>query len=211
MNSWNGFDFLIFLIFAANTVLGMSRGATKEIISMMCLSVALIFSIKFTIPLAAFFNQSPLINNVVDNSFIQNFMLAIGAGPMTADLLMQTFYSISLLICFVGIFSICEAALTRTGVVEMYSFPYVAIDRKLGGALGCTRGYVISLLVISILTLHLFKANDAMFSNSFFVHLFQNQTIEFDSIISGQQPEQYREILKGKELYKTSDVMKNLQ
>src|SRR3990167_1645354 len=100
MDTWNGLDFFIFLIFASSTILGMVRGATREIISMMCLSVALIFSIKFTIPLAVFFNRSPLINNVVDNPFMQNFMQAIDAGPLTPELLAQIFYSISLLICF---------------------------------------------------------------------------------------------------------------
>src|SRR5205085_4360245 len=128
MNNWNGFDFLIFLILVLNTILGMARGATKEIISMMCLSMALIITIKFTVPLAGFFNSSPLISGVVSNNVVQNFMLAIGAGPLTEDLLDQIFYGLSLLVCFVGTFSICEGALNYTGFVQVFSFPYATLN-----------------------------------------------------------------------------------
>lgn len=211
MNSWNGLDFLIFLIFALNTILGMVRGSAKEIISMMCLCVALIFMIKFTVPLANFFNSSPLIVDVVDNKIIQNFMLAIGAGPMTASLLKEIFYSISILICFVGIFSICEAALTKTGFVQYMSFPYATIDRKLAAALGCTRGYVITLILLVILALHLLRGTDSsIISGSYFAKLFQGATIKLDQIITGQNPDQYRDVLQGKDLYNATDVMKAL-
>lgn len=212
MNNWNGLDFFVFLIFAANTILGMARGATKEIISMMCLSVALIFTIKFTVPLANFFNSSPLLKDVVSNDFINNFMIAIGAGSLTENLLREIFYSISILICFVGIFSICEGALSVTGVVEMYPFPYAALNRKIGAGLGATRGYVISLIFLCIISLHIFKGNaDSLFTNSFFLHLFQGPIVQLDSIITGQQPEQYKEIFKGKELYNEKNVLQSIQ
>jgi len=213
MNNWNGLDFFIFLIFVANTILGMARGATKEIVSMMCLSVALIFTIKFTIPLAAFFNSSPLINDVVDSTFTQNFMAAINAGPLTANLLTELFYSISLLICFVGAFSTCEAALFFTGFVEVFSFPYATLNRKVGAALGCTRGYIITLVFLSILTLHIFKNDNNLlsnnfFTNSFFVNLFQSTTKKLDDLISQQQPEKYNELYKNKNLYNEKDIYK---
>ena len=163
MNSWNGFDFLIFLIFAANTILGMSRGALKEIISMMCLSVGLIFAIKFTIPLADLFNQSPLIVDVVNNIFIQNFMHAINAGGVHLRFTLPDILFLSLLICFVGAFSICEGALAVAGVEGVFSFPYAVLNRKVGAALGCTRGYVISIIFIYIITLHIFKNDDRFY------------------------------------------------
>ena len=210
MNNWNGFDFFIFLIFALNTILGMSRGALKEIISMMCLSVALIFTIKFTIPLTNFFNSSPLIVDVVSSPIIQNFMQAIGAGPLTANLLFQIFYAISLLICFVGVFSICEGALSMAGVEAVFSFPYAAINRKLGATLGCTRGYVISIIFISICTLHVFAANNQWFAGSFFVNLLGGSAQQLDQIISGQKPEDYTKIYQGKDIYKSTDVIKNM-
>jgi uncharacterized membrane protein required for colicin V production len=216
MNSWNGLDFFIFLIFALNTVLGMSRGATKEIISMICLSVALIVTIKFTVPLATFFNSSPLISGVVSNNFVQNFMLQINAGPLTANLLKQLFYCISMLICFVGAFSICEAGLSVSGVTSMFSFPYETFDRKVGGSLGCVRGYVITLFLIVILALHIYKTTNAMMGNNFlsgsyFVRLFMGSAIKLDNIISEQQPEQYKEIYKGSHLFNANDVYKNTE
>jgi uncharacterized membrane protein required for colicin V production len=211
MNNWNGLDFLFFLIFAGNTLLGMSRGATKELMSMMCLCVALIFTIKFTVPLANFCNNSPLITNVVDSSFVQTFMVQIGAGPLTAGLLKEIFYSLSMLICFVGIFSICEGALTASGISEHYSFTTAAASRKIGAGLGFTRGYVINLIFICIFTLHIFKGNhDSIFSNSFFINLFQGSAIKLDSIISGQQPEEYKKIFEDKKLYNETDVIKNM-
>lgn len=208
MNNWNGLDFIIFLIFASNTILGMARGATKEIVSILSLSVALIFTIKFTVPLATFFNGSPLIVDVIDNVFTQRFMTAIGAGPLTANTLMEVFYCISMLICFVGIFSFCEGALAVTGVVEMYPFPYAAINRKLGGTLGFTRGYVISLIFLAIVQLHLCRgACYGVFQGSYFANLFQGATVQLDSIISGQQPEQYKAIFENKDLYREGDLL----
>lgn len=211
MNNWNGVDFFIFLIFAANTLLGMSRGATKEIISSICLSVGLIFMIKFTVPLATFFNQSPIMVDVVNSYPIQAFMSAIGAGPLTSDLLIQIFYSLSILVCFVGPFSVCEAALTKAGMVEMYPFPYATLNRKIGAGLGATRGYVITLIFLVIFTLHIFRnAGDTMFSNSFFVNLFKSNIVKLDSIITGQKPESYKDIFEGKDLYKAANVLENM-
>jgi hypothetical protein len=211
MNSWNGLDFFIFLIFALNTIIGMSRGASKEIISTLCLSVALIFTIKFTVPLASLFNSSPLMSSVVNNDIMQNFMTSIGAGPITDDLLRNIFYSISLLICFVGAFSICEGALSMTGVVEMYPFPYAALNRKIGGGLGFTRGYVINMIFLVILCLHLSKESGAFTANSFFVGLFRGSIVNFDAIITGQKPEAYRDMLIDKNLYNEGQMLNTLQ
>ena len=212
MNTWSGFDFLIFLIFSLNTILGMVRGAMREIMSMICLSVSLIFTIKFTIPVADFCNRSPLIIDVVDNQIMQNFMQAIGAGPLTVTLLNQIFYSISLLICFMLPYSLCEGALSYRGMMEMYTFPFMLWNRKVGGALGCVRGYVISLIVMSILTLHIFTGDytTSFFSNSFFLNLFHDSTVRFDQLIGEQKPESYREIYQGKDLYKAHEVLENM-
>lgn len=199
MNAWNGLDFIIFLIFAANTLLGMARGTSREIISMMCLCMSLIITIRFTVPLAQFFNSSPMMVDVVSTPLIQRFMSAIGAGPLTEDLLKQIFYSISMLICFVGTFSICEAGLGRTNLVEVMSFPYATLNRKIGAGLGCTRGYVISLILLAILTQHIFRPGnnigDGMTSNSFFASLFRSQTKQLDDLITQQNPDYYNVIL----------------
>jgi len=216
MNSWNSLDFIIFLIFVTNTLLGMVRGASREIISTMCLSVALIFVIKFTVPVANFFNSSPAINDVVDNQTMQNFMIAIGAGPITASLLKEIFYSISMLICFVGSFSICEAMLSYTGFVETFSFPYATLNRKVGAALGFGRGYIFNLLFIAILALHLLKNNDVIGNNnivngSFFVNLLGPSARKLDSLITGQKPESYREILQEKPAYNVEDLYKTIK
>ncbi len=211
MDSWNGFDFFVFLIFAVNTLLGMSRAAAKEIISMMCLSVALIVTIKFTIPLTIFFNKSPLIIKVIENKNIQNFMFSLGLNPLGENALQQIFYSISLLVCFVGTFSICESALAMSGILEVYSFPYAWLNRKLGAMLGGVRGYVITLILISITVLHVFKDSDnPVFKNSFFINLFRSAAIRLDGIILGQRPEQYQDIYKDKNLYDPFKAMKEI-
>lgn len=208
MSGWNGLDFLIFLILALNTFVGMNRGGSREAISLMCLSVALIFTIKFTVPLAVFFNKSPLIEDVVNNNFMQNFMLAIDAGPITQELLFQVGYSLSLLVCFVGAFSICEAGLSVTGFLESYGFAYAMVNRKIGAALGLTRGYIISLVFLSIFALHLNPGNDSKWiSGSYFAGLFSSQTQLLDKLISSQNVDEYHQLyqqqnIKPEELYK---------
>ncbi len=196
MNNWNGLDFFIFLILALNTIQGMSRGTAKEIISMMCLSIALIFAIKFTIPLTNFFNSSPLVHTVIKTPMVQRFMQAIGAGTLTLELLYETMYSISLLICFVGIFTILEAALTTTSIVQTLPLHQILINRKVSSAIGLTRGYIIGLIFLSILTLHIADTQQKFIRESFFVKLFHNQTARLDRIIRNQKPEDYKNLYK---------------
>lgn len=211
MDSWNGLDFFIFLIFAVNTILGMARAAAKEIISTMCLCVALVCTIKFTIPLTVFFNKSPLMIDVITSRFVQNFIASLGLNPLRVSTLQEMFYAISLLICFVGTFSVCEGALSMSGILEVYSFPYAWLNRKLGAVLGGIRGYVITLILISITTLHLFKDSDnSAFKNSYFVNLFANSAVTFDRIISKQKPEQYQKIFKDKNLYNPLKTLQDL-
>ncbi|MHB1949017.1 MAG: CvpA family protein [Gammaproteobacteria bacterium] len=204
MSNWSGLDFFIFLIFFLNLVLGASRGATKEIVSMMCLSVALIFTIKFTIPLTKFLNTSPLIQNVLQSKIIQNFMNAIGAGPLTADMLAEMTYCISLGICFVGVFSACEAMLSVVGFKEVFSFPYAALNRKVGAALGTVRGYVLATILVSMLIIHIFKHNEI--KDSYFVDLLRSSAYKLDSIIRHQQVERYGEIYNESTKYNESNV-----
>lgn len=213
MNNWNGLDFFIFMIFAINTLLGMSRGASKEIISIMCLSLALIFTIKFSVPLANFFNSSPLVYDVVANRNAQYFMSATNAGALSVNGLHEVFYSISLLICFVGAFSAGEAALAYSGFREMFSFPYAAISRKVGAALGCLRGYCIALVVICVLALHVFKNDwsNQWIAGSYFVQLFQSAASKLDSLISAQRPENYQEVYRDKNLYNDSQIYQMLR
>lgn len=207
MSNWGGLDFFIFLILLLNTLLGMGRGANKEIISMLCLCAALIFAIKFTIPLSNFINSSPLITDVISSSFAKGFMGAIGMPPLTADMLFHVGYSISLLICFVGVFSICEAGLAYTNAVEMVSFPYAAANRSLGGSLGFVRGFVIVLIFIVIIQ-HLFVGN---LSNSYFMNLFGGSAQKLDSLITAQAPERYKEILQDKNLYNAEKLLQELK
>lgn len=181
-----------------------------RIMAMMCLCAALIVTIKFTVPLATFFNHSPLINNVVDNQFMQRFMVAIGAGPITAELLQQLFYSISMLVWFVGTYSLCEGALAYSGYIQSLSLVSAAISSKLGAALGCTRGYIVSLVFLAIFTLHIFKGQDNFITGSFFARLFQSSTIRLDSLISGQRPEEYMKAFQGKDLYNSEQIMQQL-
>ncbi len=202
MDSWNGLDFIIFLILAVNTLLGMSRAAAKEIISTICLCLALICTIKFTLPLAGFFNASPLAYKVVTSQYVQNFIASLGLTAITENTLHQIFYSISLLVCFVGVFSIGEGVLAMSGILEVYSFPYAWLNRKLGAALGAVRGYVIVLILISITVLHVFKdVNNPLFTGSTFVKLFYKSAERLDSIIYKQKPEEYHNIFKDKNLY----------
>ncbi len=197
MSSWTGLDFFFFLVFLLNTLLGMSRGATKEIISMMCLSAALVVMIQFTIPMTKFMNSSPLITDVVTAKMTQNFMRAIDMPPLTEATILHFNYCVSLLVCFVGTFGALEAVLTVTGIQEVYHFPYAIADRKLGATLGATRGFVIVLIFIIILE-HLF-VGDA--PRSKFIDLLGNSAKKLDELVEAQAPERFQEILQDKNLY----------
>lgn len=215
MGNWNGLDFFIFLIFFVNTMYGMSRGAMKEIISMMCLSVALIFTIRFTVPLANFIDTSPSINNVITATPVKNFMAAIGADPLTADFLAQLAYALSVLICFVGAFSVSEAVLVSS-FSEMFTFPYALWNRKVGAALGATRGYVISVIFIMIIGLHIFvhdnrRTYDEFARGSYFIGLFEGAAMRLDQIILGQEVTRYQEIYRDKNLFNEKSIQQILQ
>ena len=145
-----------------------------------------------------------MITDVLTAPTIQNGARALGAKSLTGGMLLQLSYCISLLICFVGTFSVCEAMLSYSGISESYSFPYAALNRKLGAALGATRGYVISLIFLSVLQ-HLL-INDPI-RNSYFVNLFQTPLHKLDSLIMQQDVNKYKELYKGKDLYKATDVI----
>jgi len=212
MSAWNGLDFLIFLIFFANMVLGMNRGATKEIVSLMCLSVALIFTIKFTIPMQNIIMSSPLLQDVLTSETIQNFMGAIGADPLTADYVRELAFTLSVLIWFTGAFCISEA-MSVSGFVETFSFPWAVWNRKVGGAIGCTRGFVFVVILIMLCVGHVFKDSrhvGSLFSGSYFVRLFTPASQRLDELIQGQEIEQYNEIYEYRNLYTPSDIEKTL-
>lgn len=210
MSNWNSLDFIIFLIFVANTLLGLARGATKEICSMIGVTVAIIFCIKFTIPLTHFLDKSPLIQDVLTSQYVQNFMQTIGAGPLTAKALHQLSYSVALLLSFSAAFFICEVTLNMSGFVEAFPFPYAALNRKLGGTLGAIRGYIFNLLIVIILALHLFKpvGGENIATTSYFVKLLYGAAERLDNLISKQQVDKYRDVYKDKNLYNDSDVYK---
>jgi uncharacterized membrane protein required for colicin V production len=207
MSQWNELDFFIFLIFFLNLILGMSRGATKEIISMMCLCVALIFTIKFAIPITDYINSSLLIQPVLTAKIIQNFIAAIGAGPLTSTMLSEIAYSLSIVICFAGVFCACEAVLVIVGFMEVFSFPYATLNRKIGAGLGFLRGYVIALIFILIL-LHIFSTNPI--TGSYFVNLFRQSALRLDRLILGQDVDKYQDVFRDRNLYHESDVYKIL-
>lgn len=213
MSGWNGLDFLVFLIFFANMVLGMTRGATKEIISLMCLSVALIFTIKFTIPLQHILMSSPLIHDVLTSSFIQNFTDTIGLDPLSRETLRELSFTLSVLLWFTGAFCISEAMMV-SGFVETFSFPYAVWNRKVGAGIGCTRGYIICVILIMVCNGHLLRNSQhvgTLFSGSYFVRLFTPAAQKLDSLIQGQQVERYYEIYQDRNLFTPADLQKTLE
>lgn len=207
MNSWNGFDFFVFLIFFINTMLGIVRGASREIVSFMCLSVGLIFMIKFTIPLTNWLISSSTFQNVIDAPFMQNLFLNFLGLELTPLVLRQFTYSISLLVCFAGAFTVGEAALSKTGILEVMSFPYATLNRKVGGALGFVRGYVLA--VILMLITHLLLSTNPM-RDSFFMNLFSGTIDKFEMYIGLQNPENYRRLYDDKNIYRLDELYRTV-
>lgn len=206
MSGWTGLDFFIFLIFMVNILLGMARGGLKEMISVFSLCIALVITIKFTVPITKFVNSSPLMTDVITSHFFQNFAQAIEMPPLTEATLVQVGYCVSLLICFVATFSVCEGALFYTSVMEAFGFSMTIVNRKAGAALGAMRGFVVVLVFIIVLE-HLFAGN---VPTSGFINLFQSSAKKLDELISAGAPERYLEILQDKNLYNQAAVLKDL-
>ena len=207
MGNWNGIDFLIFLIFFVNTLLGMSRGATKEIISLMTLSVALIFVIRFTMPMATFFGASPMIGYLLESTFVQRFSEAVFSTPLTREILYQITYSISILICFVGVFGAGEMVLNYTGVCALFPFPIAFLNRKIGVVLGSIRGYVFGIIFVLVLE-HAF----AYTQGSWFINnILQTPASRLDILIQRQNLKDYQDVFKNKDLYNSNSVFRQIE
>lgn len=206
MSGWTGLDFFIFLIFLVNVLLGMARGGMKETIALLSLCASLVVTIKFTIPLATFINSSPLMSDVITSQFVQNFMRSISMPPLTDAMLIQVGYSVSLLICFVGSYSICEGVLAYSSANEAFGLSTAIMNRKLGASFGATRGFVLVLLFIIVLT-HLFDRN---MPASKFVDTLGGSASKMDKIIYDGAPQRYLEILEDKDLYNEKNVIDDL-
>lgn len=217
MNDWNGLDFIIFLIFAVNTLLGLSEGASRKLISLLCVSVGLIFVIKFTVPLANLLNSSPIIGSFLDNRLTINFMHVIGAGTLTFELLRQILFSISILVCFSFALCACEAVLSARSFVELVSFPYSTMNRKIAAGLGCTRGFVFNVILVNILVLHLFNTNmnqeikSDVIDNSYFVKLLLPSANKLEALIYSQKPARFNEVYHDKNVYSAKNVLETLK
>lgn len=207
MSAWTGLDFFIFLIFLVNIMLGMARGGMKEMISLLSLCAALVITIKFTVPLTEFVYSSPLKEDFLTSQFVINFTNTIGMSQMTERTLFQMSYCISLLICFVGAFSVCEAVLSYSNMMEAFGFATSVANRKMGAALGSMRGFVIVLVFIIVLQ-HLF-GGDVPASN--FIVWLDTPTQKFDHLITSQAPERYLEILQDKNLYNPENILNALR
>lgn len=223
MNNWNQLDFFIFLILAINFIQGLVRGATREIIALMCLCFAIIVTIKFTVPVETFLNKSPAKTIAAESEIVQNFLYsfndALNNGqqmnitPMA--LLNRIVFCISLVLCFTAAYSVTAAGLSVSGFVEVFSFPYAALNRKIGGALGFLRGYVVSLIVIICLMTFYAQGNNFLGSewvkNSAFVNLlYKDPATKFFEIIKTQDPDRYRDIFENRGNFTVQDMYDKL-
>lgn len=176
MADFTWIDYLIFLVFFVNTMLGLARGLYKETISIMCLIVAFIIAIKFTSPIALVLNGSQGFQDVL--TVFTKFTSYNAATSLTL-----VSYGVSLLVLFVGTFSISEAALFYAGI-ELFIFPYAIIGRALGGVLGFIRGYALSVVLILVLRLTPLIL-DATWSQSHLIPVLMPKVTELASLIGG--------------------------
>lgn len=145
MAGFTTLDYLIFLVFFANVVLGLARGIYKEAISLICVVVAFIVAIHFTGRLAIFLNGSQGFQDVL-TVFVKFWDIHVSAY------LQYISYGVSFLVLFVGTYSLGEAANFYTAF-EWFIFPFVLLGRLLGGVFGLIRGYAFNVVLIMILQL----------------------------------------------------------
>jgi hypothetical protein len=162
--------------------------------------------IKFTMPVAEYINKSPLIIDVVTSQFVMNFMKAINMPPLTDAVLFSFNFCLSLLICFVGTFSVCEATLSYSSAMEAFGMSTTIINRKSGAAFGATRGFVLVLIFIVILQ-RLFVGEPPA---SRFIDLLGPSATKMKDIIVSGAPQRYIEILQDKNLYNQDQILNDL-
>src|SRR3990167_5439569 len=147
MADFTWLDYLIFGVFFLNIILGLARGLLREIIGILSLIVALLVSIKFTLPITEFLNSSDGFKSVI--SAFTSFTDFNVMGPLSYISL-----GVSFLILFVGTYSIGEAVNYYAPAFGVLMFPRMAfIDRILAASLGYIRGYVFSLVLILVVGL----------------------------------------------------------
>jgi uncharacterized membrane protein required for colicin V production len=143
------FDVVLFLAIFVNTILGFARGLFREAISILCLIVAIVVAMKFTVPLSEFLSTSAGFKDVV--LVITRYANHPGAnGP-----LYLFGFGVSFLLLFVGVYSISEVVNHYVSNIGAFIlFPMLAIlDRIIAGVLGFIRGYIFALITILIVGL----------------------------------------------------------
>lgn len=161
-------DFIIFGFIFFNAILGISRGLTKEIISILVLIVALVVMIKFTATLANFLNTTQGSLDVI--TVISKFTGLDATVPLAL-----ISWGIALLLLFVGTFSIGEAV-NFYASIDIIPFSLDMAGRILGGVLGFVRGYVFSLILILVLGLSPIILQDAWRQSFLIPKLLPNAT-----------------------------------
>ena len=138
---------------------------------------------------------------------MQNFVTSIGLGPLTQEGIFSFGYGVSLLICFMGIFSIGEATLAYTNAMNLFTFPYMAVDRKVGAAMGAVRGFVFA----TIFVLFCLTFNNPFSANSYFISVLTPSASRLNTLIIQQTPERYQEVLKDKNIFNAKAILEQLK
>jgi membrane protein required for colicin V production len=169
-------DYILFLIFFLNIILGFARGVSKEIISILSLAVALFIAVKFTSPIANVLITSQGLEDVlgVVIKFL-NYNASTGLSSLA--------YALSFLVLFVGIFFTGEAVIFYANI-ELFLFPFSVFGRLLGAAIGFVRGYALNVVILLILKLTPFTLSSA-WEQSYFVPRLLPQVLKLANLISG--------------------------
>ena len=142
MGTFTLVDYIFLAFFFFSTLLGLSRGFFKELISLVSILFALIITIKFTGPVANWLNAS---NGAQDVVLAVSTFFGVHVGTQL------TLFTIGLtvLVLFVGVYSVGEA-MNAYGLFEMLVGPGVIslTYRILGGIIGFVRGYIFNLILI---------------------------------------------------------------
>jgi membrane protein required for colicin V production len=176
MADFTWFDYILFLIFFLNTILGFARGVSKEIISFLSLVIALFIAVKFTTPIANVLTTSQGAEDVL--AVFTKYLSYNGSGSLNS-----LAFGLSFLILFLGIFFTGEAAIFYANI-ELFLFPFSVIGRLLGAALGFVRGYVLDVVLLLILQLTSFPMNNA-WEQSYFVPRLMPQVTKLAGLIVG--------------------------
>ena len=167
----NVIDILILVVFLINIIIGFGRGFVSEVLSLIVLIAAFVVAIMFTGQLSHYFSTTSVMHNIVSNA---NTEVTQPAEYMLLAVSFGILFISTLIIG--GVIKLLINMLAAAGGLGF-------VNRILGLIFGFIRAYLIVLVLVFLVQLSPFAANEK-WKQSVLVPSFQSQAIWLGNVVS---------------------------